>query len=198
MTLELWTIEIEPGQLAACLQAAAACLPSGGLQALEVEWWNRPAEILEPGKGMEELKNSPADSPRGSAFGPQAEIRWRKVNDKLRLVITSETALSGLVPASPNQAYPWKSVPASTTGWDGSSRRERSLLLWGSDYAGGTWSELRIGRPLAYPVQPQKGKVSGVMLKIIEYLDATGQVVLARRAGLLAQCPDPVQEVQHV
>ena len=41
-----------------------------------------------------------------------------------------------------------------------------------NEIADNTWSELRIGRPLDYPVQPQESEAEGVQVKIIEYLDA--------------------------
>ena len=72
MTLELWTIEIEPAQLGDCLQASLACAPGGAAQVVEVEWWNRTAVMLDFTKGLAELQQSPADSPAWQCLWPAA------------------------------------------------------------------------------------------------------------------------------
>lgn len=188
MILELWTRDINPTHLAECLKAVTDITTADAFYVMEIAWWDRPTEMLAFNDGLAELQITPEDSLRGSAFGPNLEIRWREINGKIRVVIFSEMPLPGLEKVDPQVS--WKSISPKSIGWDMKSSNNRSVLLWGSEFnPDHTWSELRIGRPLNYPVAHQNGKVSGVHLKIVEYLNTSGQVVLARRSGLYAMSP---------
>lgn len=195
MTLQVWAAQIAPEELPQYLRQWEAKIRERQAETwLMIEWWNRPGTFAAFADGLQELAEAPADTEQGSAFGALCELRWRRVEDRLWLVVAGELDLSGLVGPDAEPPLAWKQETAESIGWDGKSSDRQELLLWGTDYQGNNdWAELRIPRLLHYPVTPEKKprlKREHARLQVTTYPDAVGRTVLWRRSGLQAFLPD--------
>lgn len=195
MTLQVWTTQISPDRLPQHLRQWEELVHEQQLHSwLMIEWWNQPGTFVTFADGLQELAVAPADTEQGSAFGALCELRWRRVEDRLWLVVAGELDLSGLVGPDDGQLLSWQEETAETIGWDGKSSDRQELLLWGTDYQGNNdWAELRIPRLLHYPVMPEKKaklKREHTRLQVTTYQDAVGRIVLWRRSGVQAFLPD--------
>jgi len=87
----------------------------------------------------------PEHWPRGRAFGPEREVRWRKIGDRYHVDVLGES------PGTPSSDEGWK-----RTAQDVDGIHERTILLWGElgedPDSPAEWIEVRIPRPLRYPV----------------------------------------------
>ena len=155
-----------------------------------LEWWNKEAQLLTVAEGLKELVQQPGDLLSGSLFGEQAEVRFRQVPagyggedapDKMHfwLVLTANRPLE--------LAGDWQVEAQPAQEWDGEVPKAQNVILWGGKrQPDGSWLELKIPRPLLYPVVPQKGKVDGVVLESEVYHDRAGGIVASRRIRLSA------------
>ena len=172
--------EIEPGKLVEVLQTVNTALPDGDQFCyLMADYWNSQGCFTEYPTGLEELRQQ--DCISGSAFGGAAELRWRKVGDKLRLVFIAEADLAELSPT-----VQWKYEQTEVDRCQGPPD-SRSILLWGTRYLGDhRWTEARIPRFLSYPSDPEPGgDFEHVRLHFVEYRDGRGRIVIQRRTCVI-------------
>lgn len=184
--LTVCSAEIEHADLVKILETVNAVLPEDERFCyLMADYWNGPGCFSDFSAGRQELSQRILDCISGSAFGKAAELRWRKVGGKLRLVLVAEADLSQLP------------LQGSTVQWENGQtevkrckeRQIRSILLWGTNYLENRcqWVEARIPRFLSYPVEPQPGgKFTHVRLHFVEYSDERGRAVIQRRTCLTA------------
>lgn len=179
MSLNIWTSAVMPEALGSALGKASEI---GGFKNGLLEWWNAPAQFGEAAEIKIAIDKKAPDLISGSLFGPAAEVRFRKVENEFWLVLISDTDI-----VIGDETNDWKRVDPKTLDWDGFSPKEKWLNLWGSQYRSeyDDWVELRIPRPLKYPVeQKDQGSLDLVQLQVKEYHSARGAVVAAFRCGL--------------
>lgn len=172
--LQLWSRQdVAPEGLADVLAEAQK---AAGFAYVMLEWWNKPSEFVMWAEGLAALRTSGRDCLSGSAFGDNAEVRWRRVDGRFWLALTSGAAMG--LPG-------WRQE--STEAWDKNEPKPRHVFLWGTKRTeSGEWVERRIPRRLKYPSPPaiETGETEGVMLEVQEYYDDRGAVFAARRCGL--------------
>ncbi len=130
--------------------------------------------------------NLPERWPRGRAFGPKQEVRWRKVGDHYRVDVLSEST----------------DVPSSDKGWERTAQDvdglgKRTILLWGElgedPDSPEEWIEVRIPRPLNYPVddlqRPVDPQTERSLLRVVirGYDYTSGGLPVATRWAVLEQ-----------
>jgi hypothetical protein len=102
--------------------------------------------------------------PSGRAFGPEQEVRWQKVGDHYRVDVLSESA------SEPSSGEDWERTALDVDGF-----RERTILLWGElgedPDSPEEWIEIRIPRPLHYPVddlqRPAGPQIGRSLLRVV-------------------------------
>ena len=122
---------------------------------------------------------------QGRAFGPNAEVRWRKVGaNSYRLAVLSEDR--ALVPCGDG----WQPAAQEIDGV-----RKRKILLWGElsrrPPRSADWREVRIPHPLEYPIPDPDPAKPRVAIGGWDYL--VGGVVVATRWAMLYPT-DPLEE----
>ena len=172
--LYLWSRQgVAPDRLA---DVVAEAHKAAGFIYVMLEWWNQPSELVTWEDGLAGLRASGPDCLSGSAFGEKAEARWRRVDGRFWLAVTSSAVMDLLG---------WRHE--STADWDKKEPKPRQRFLWGTKKTeSDEWVELRIPRLLKYP-RPhsiKEGEIEGVMLEVQEYFDDRGAVLAARRSGL--------------
>jgi hypothetical protein len=191
VTLFQWHAAVPPAQLAATL----AALPAAQFSACLLEWWNAPAQCCSVAEGLAtlETKNA-ADCLSGSLFGSYAEITWRRMPGDYGSAAMENTGPVFWLALCAEQTLtlpaPWAAGPT----WHNITAHDTRWLLWGSDYdaAHNQWAELRIPRPLQYPVTPvginKQNEGAQAWLEVREYFaEKTGRFIASRRWGLGAQ-----------
>jgi hypothetical protein len=190
------------------------------VESLMVEFWNGNDIFADYCKSnVEKFINRVQDCLSGSAFGPNAEMRWRRVSEEFRGVFVGEinpeklkamndavAALQDASTSGENTSEPQQeeSVVTSAFKWTEESseeercgrRQEGSILLWGTKYleTSNEWIEGRIPRRLQYPVIPEirpEVEYDHVRVHFIEYFDQRGRVVTFRRTKLCAEQRGP-------
>ena len=191
MSLSVWTRSVSLKQLGEMLSEDVW---KNIFQCAMLEWWNAPAVVVEFLDAVQEICRHPDDLISGSVFGQTAEIRWRKVEQDYWLVLISEQEiLEGDLSA-------WQVYEPEMLSWDQKTTKDRVYHLWGSQYQekDNHWVELRIPRPLDYPVEPIKeGDLDLVQLKIKEYYALDGTLAIARRYGLQAKIASERKEKEN-
>jgi len=184
--LTIRSAEIDPNNLVEVLEKVNSVLPKDEQFCyLMADYWNGPGCFAYFSAGQLELSQRLFDCMGGSAFGKSAELRWRKVGNKLRLALIAEADLNQLP------------LQCSIVQWENEQtevkrckdRKIPSILLWGTNYMENhrQWFEARIPRPLSYPIDPQMdGVFTHVGLHFVEYQDERGRAVIQRRTHLTA------------
>lgn len=187
---------IEPQALPAVLEAVHR---QAQLEFFMADWWNGPGLFTNYAEGLIELQKKVGDCTGGSAFGEKAEICWRQVGEKFRVVLMAEHDLSVLLNSTNAGGAAWK--PSDETR-PYKRIEDFEVILWGTECIdetrsanSSTWIEARIPRKLSYPVKPHQrpsggrdnDDFEGVFLKIKAYYDARGRPIIYRRYGLRAQ-----------
>lgn len=116
------------------------------------------AQIVKCDPGLPEIW------PQGRAFGPEREVRWQKAGDHCRVDVLTESP--DLFPAGKD----WERTTSDVNGF-----RRRKILLWGelgeTPDAPEEWIEVRIPRPLHYPVddlqRPKDREKERALLRIV-------------------------------
>ncbi|HET91573.1 MAG TPA: hypothetical protein ENN99_12675 [Chloroflexi bacterium] len=122
----------------------------------------------------------------GRAFGPKREVRWQKIDDHYRVdVLTEDSNVF-----SPDEG--WKRTAPDVDGF-----RERTILLWGElgehPDSPEEWIEVRIPRPLHYPVdnlqRPKEPETERALLRVVirGYDYTVDNVPVATRWAVLEQ-----------
>jgi hypothetical protein len=124
----------------------------------------------------------PDEWAEGRAFGADLEVRWRKVDTThYRLDVLGEN--QDVLPEGDG----WQCSPQEIDGI-----RRRKILLWGEltrrSSQPADWREVRIPRPLIYPIPNPDSDKPRVALDCWDYL-ASGVVVATRWAKLYAVDP---------
>lgn len=203
------TTLVTPNGLVSLLDTVNAVVP---FRTLMADYWNSPGTFADYEVGKDELTPRVEDCMTGNAFGPSAEMRWRKVGDRFRVVLVAEVAESQLGHAA--RAVWQKMVKEENEGeivkldsresadvvWVEEkaevgrcvSHRTGFRLLWGTkclhqSQQSSRWIEARIPRPLDYPTRPEEGSdYEHVHVHLVEYLDERGRVCTFRRTRLSA------------
>ena len=169
--------DIAPGDLIKILEEVDAVLPEDRkFKCLMADYWNNKGCFEEYSAAVRGLCQQ--DCISGSAFGDSAEIRWRKVADKLRAVLIARPGLANIPDIwSIEQCQIRRCV-----NW-----RIRSNMLWGTRYLHDKgWVEARIPRPINYPaVLKQSPGFEHAQLFFVEYRDERGRAVIQRRKRLI-------------
>jgi hypothetical protein len=126
--------------------------------------------------------NLPDKWTEGRAFGTNTEVRWRRVStNRYRLDVLSEDR--AVMPCGGD----WQSLPQEIDGI-----RKRKILLWGEltrrPSQPSDWREMRIPRPLVYPVPNPDPNLPRVAVDGWDYL-VNGVVVATRWAELYQTTP---------
>ncbi|MBD3181418.1 hypothetical protein GF312_03940 [Candidatus Poribacteria bacterium] len=147
-------------------------------QYLMADYWNKQGIFQEYSKGIANLYQE--DCINGCAFGKLAEVRWREIGSKLRLVLISNANIN-----ISESCWILKEPDIDRC----KSWSIRSVILWGTRYTDKYgWIEARIPRPLIYPknIKEVKSKTSDsdidyIRLFFVEYRDERGRIVIQRR-----------------
>ena len=182
-SISIRSADIEASNLITALEAANAALSENGcFRYLMADYWNSEGLFAEYPEGLKQLRQE--DCIDGSAFGEVAELRWRKIGNKLRVVLFAEADLSGL--PQDVAGVPWADHQdqANRCG----DPEERRVLLWGTKHIGDCqWVEARIPRKLTYPDYPEAdSSFDHVILHYVEYCDDRGRPVIQRRRSVSA------------
>ena len=126
----------------------------------------------------------PESWPQGRAFGPEREVRWRRVGEHYRVDVLTE---------APDPSPPGKDWERTTS--DVNDFRERKILLWGElgkdPGSPKEWIEVRIPQPLHYPVddleRPQEPETALLWVVIRGYDYTVDNVPIATRWAVLEQ-----------
>lgn len=182
-SISIRTADIEAANLITALETANAALSEDGrFRYLMADYWNSEGLFAEYSEGLKQLRQE--DCINGSAFGETAELRWRKMRSKLRVVLFAEADLSRL--PQDISGVPWEDHQdqAERCG----DPEERRVLLWGTKHIGDCqWVEARIPRKLTYPDSPDADSTfDHVILHYLEYCDDRGRPVIQRRRSVSA------------
>ncbi len=150
----------------------------------EVEWWDEAAQLTHFSDILANLKTKSWSCLSGSVWNKTAEVHWRRVGEQFWLVLTSAGVFGDL-----DETWHFEKDEC-IRAHDGP--KKRTFVLWGTEYIEerDAWVELRIPQEMHYPVPPEIGGVEreydAACLEVLEYVDAAGQTVAARRCGLSA------------
>lgn len=165
-------------------------LPGSEVKTLPGKVCGHPAYVIGQTVGeiaFEELSDGQLAElwPEGQAFGPEAEVRWEQAeqSDVYRVLVLAEKL------CEPCESWQKKSFETRTTLEDDSPLHVYLLGVWQPkgklpQATEGAWIEVRIPKPLPYPVRPDdSAKMHRIYAPAVEY-SLDGVVRYIRLKGL--------------